>query len=261
MTLDLLTFIPKGVDYPNFRELLGKYGNLFNQKFLYVSEHYTNEMTPDIDEFLISEYQKLGFIHVEPPYLRTATEDWCDFAAKAMLKKSKADAFLIMHPDFLVKDFPSLIQKVKEALEVNDLVGYINKTEVLIQPAFFACKRSSYEKSCKDFSAKEGYDHCDFLSEDMIKRGMMVKSLQSIGLKNKEDFFHLGGVTQGYIWGLTKDDCRRGVDYVYLYYALKMNVPMNQIYVDRVSKILSLCRNKFPNIYPETHWMRRFYEN
>ena len=175
-----------------------------------------------------------------------------------MLSKSTADAFLIMHPDFLVKDFPSLIQKVKEALEVNDLIGYINKAKVLIQPAFFTCKRSSYEKSCKDFSAREGYDHCDFLTEDMIKRGMMVNPLQVLGLKDKKDFFHIGGVTQGYIWGLTRDDCRRKMDYVYLYYALKMNVPMNNVYTDRVTKILALLKEKFPDINPETHWLKEF---
>ena len=260
MTLDLLTYIPKGVDYPKFRELLAQYGNLFNQKFLYVSEHHTYEMTPDIDQFLIEEYTKLGFTYVEPPSLRTAEQDWCDFALKAMLAKSTAGAFLIMHPDFLAKDFPSLIEKVKKELEKSDLVGYVNKVALRIQPAFFACKRSSYENSCKDFSAREGYDHCDFLSEDMITRGMKVKPLQRLGFENKKDFYHIGGTTQNYIWGLTRDDCRREEDYVYLYYVLKAKVPMNQVYIDRATKILALLKEKFPNIDPEMHWLGRFYD-
>src|SRR3990167_4274079 len=99
MTINLFAYQPKCCDYPLFRELLTKYGDLFNQKFLYISEHHTNEITPNIDKFLVKEYTKLGFIYVEPPYLRTADQDWCDFALKAILDKSTSDAFLIMHPD------------------------------------------------------------------------------------------------------------------------------------------------------------------
>ena len=257
MTIDLLTYQPKSCDYPNFRNLMSKYGNLFNQKFLYISEHNSNEITPDIDSFLIPEYTKLGFTYVEPPRLRVAEEDWCDFAIKAMLEKSKADTFLIIHPDFLAEDFPLLIAMVEHELETSDLVGYTNGE--YIEPAFFACKRKSYNKSCKDFSARDGFDHCNYLSKNMMDKGMKIKYLQGLGLINRKDFYHLGGATQAYIWGLTMDEYRREVDYVSLWWALKKDVPMNQIYVDRVSKIIALCKEKFPNVNPETHWLRRFF--
>jgi len=95
----------------------------------------------------------------------------------------------------------------------------------------------------------------------MIEKGMMVNPLQQLGFKDKKDFFHIGGTTQNFIWGLTRDDCRNENDYVYLYHALKANVPMNQIYVKRATKIIALLKAKFPNINPETHWLRRFYAN
>lgn len=260
MNIDLFIYQPKGIDFPNFRALMQRYGHLFNNKFLYISEHHTYNMFPDIDDWVSKEYVKLGFECIKPELEVNIEQDWFAVAIKSMLNHSKAENFLIMHQDFLTKDFTRVISLAYDELGFKaDLVGYERKPNH-IQPAFFACKRDIYERSNKNFTAGDGLDHCEKLSENILHNGGTIKALEHLGLDNKREYYHVTGVTQTYTYGLEGKSPLRERDYVYFYHCLKQNVPMNESYTSRTTKLVNFLKGMYPHIDPETHWLRRFLE-
>jgi len=243
MDIDILNYMPKGCDYPNYRYSISKHGNLFKEKFCFISEHNTRAKFDDIDDFLIKEYIKLGFHYIPEPYLRLSSEDWCDVAIKNMLKKSKSDIFLIMHHDFMLKDWDKTIDMVKKELENGtSLVGYDTSSAEFprIQPAFFCMRRDAYERSCKDFAVKDGFDHMEFISKDVWDREQSIKSLQDMGFKQDRDFKHMAGVTQTYTVGFDAPELLNDQLYVYFDTCLKLPVAQSGKYTLRVEQLLKL---------------------
>jgi hypothetical protein len=127
-------------------------------------------------------------------------------------------------------------------MEANDMFGWWNPTNSpYIHPAFWAIKRELLEKTTKDFSAHpeiNGSDHFATITYDVERLGYKIGKCS--GEFNPESFqFHLGGVNQNYLNGLTEgfQFHRPEVFAVLNYYNLAAKVPQDPKFVKLMEEI------------------------
>jgi hypothetical protein len=130
--------------------------------------------------------------------------DWVNNAMRPALPLSNSEWICVMHQDFFFDDPELAFEKIHEAMKTADLIGFNYPTKPqLIEPMFWLMKRSSFEKTSKDFTAytEKGQDCFNQISADAIELGMKIVTLEDLGIK----FFHYAGTTSNYVHGLEAD--------------------------------------------------------
>ena|SRR3990167_1760040 len=183
----LLTTWPKHVDYPLFRYNLKRFRKHLYDVYIGISP---SNIEPNIYEF-IREATKEKIVNPPPG----VSDDWRDNNVKDLVFCITATYALFIEQDFLIKNdifFEKLFNKPNNI----DFVYYQEGER--IHPAFVYVKRDLIQFTSHDFSARPpAHDHFGKFFEELMKVAN-PKELRELGLIEKEDFYHLGGLTQNY---------------------------------------------------------------
>jgi hypothetical protein len=253
MKPDLLICWIKHADYPIFRETLRKHRDFFGKIIIYWSEHFRDIY---FDEFIQKDLESLGNIQFLPNIeYKYGVEDWRNIATNYMLEHTDSEWVCSIEQDWFAKDWTYLLTRVEKEMVIADLIGWWQPNGKYIHPGFWFMRRESLEKTNKDFAAHDGFDHFGWITQDAIKQGMEIVSLQDLGFKTEvgidQDCFHLGGVNQNYLEGLKEGYVfhRPEVFMVYNYWCRKANVPQDPRFIELSMKIEDrLRKEQFPEV-------------
>lgn len=186
---DCLVVIAKDTDYPLFRFNMRRFKEYFNEIYIAVSDNGTTE---DFTQFFVTALPEAHFKFIPRA---EAGKDWRDVAVNTLLEKSTASNVLFLEPDFLIRD-----ERVFEVI-LNTSMDYntvLYDEGGRIHPAFCFTERALVDQTSKDFSANPPLgDHFYKFFKELMKLGRCVE-LEDIGLHNREDFYHMAGLTQSY---------------------------------------------------------------
>ena len=179
----LLVTWPLHEDYPVFRWNLERFKDYFSSIWVAFSNHH-REL--NISNFVRQKLPFVNFIDVE-----RKRDDWRDDAVNAMLDKTQNEKYILfIEQDFLIKDKDFFDKVFKDDL---DFIYY--KEGERIHPAFAVVKRELIDKTSKNFAANPPGDHFYTFFNEMPK-GVNIEDL---GVKKKEDFYHMAGLSHNYI--------------------------------------------------------------
>src|ERR1035437_1094641 len=112
--VDLLLLWPEGVDYPLFREKLPLFRKHFNKLLVIL----TTSTLPSIADFI---KDNVGHEFITPD---DEPGDWVNNAMRPALLRSNSDWICVMHQDFFFDDYDLAFEKIYEAMETADLIGF-----------------------------------------------------------------------------------------------------------------------------------------
>lgn len=185
---DLLTVIPRDVDFPLFRYNLERFKKYFDQIYIAIND---NGFATDYSDFFITS---IPFAHFKKTPRGGGDVDWRNVAMNTLLDKSTADWVLFLEPDFLIRDD----RFFEVLLNVSDYDFIFYEEGERIHPACALLPRHIIERTSKDFSARPpAHDHFG----QFFKQASLITNsadLETIGLRDKEDYVHIAGVTQSY---------------------------------------------------------------
>lgn len=182
----LLVTWPNHCDFPLFRHNLIRFRHLFVDIFICFSDGNIKE---NYQSFVTHKLPFCTF--VKPAGKKT---DWRDDAVNTMLTlDTKADYYLFTEPDFLIKsikDFEMILNQPEEFIYYDE--------GGRIHPAFALVKKGLVERTSHDFAAHppEG-DHFIHFFKEIISMNP-GKEIRSYGWKERENFYHMAGLTQNY---------------------------------------------------------------
>ena len=266
---DLLICWIKHADYPIFRETLRKHRDFFGKIIIYWSEHFREDY---FDKFIQKDLESLGNIQFLPNIeYKYGEEDWRNIATNHMLQFTDSEWVCSVEQDWFSKDWGSLLEMVNEAMQSHDLVGWGAKSgakQFYIHPAFWFIKRSLLDKTRKDFSAKDGEDHFGLITRDaevLVDPEKVFCIERDGGLKcdvgTTADAFHLGGVNQNYINGLTEGYVfhRPEAFMIYNYWCRKSEVTQDARFTELSLSIEGVLRQLYPDLDLENNdWVKYF---
>lgn len=186
---DVVVVWPKDTDFPLFRYNLRRFREYFDKVLIAVSDNGTLENYTDFFHQELSDIAQLKTIPVVD-----GTKDWRNVAINIMLEKSTASHVLFIEPDFLVRDerFFEVLLNVNEY----DFLYYDESGRM--HPACLLTSRDLIDKTTKDFSARPpAYDHFGLFTMELMRMSNSA-DLDTIGLHDREDYYHLAGLTQNY---------------------------------------------------------------
>ena len=178
---------PCHVDFPLFRYNLRRFRPYFKDVFV----AFTNEgQSINYRQWVINN---LPFAQFTKPFYNK--DDWRNDTVNALLTLvTDAEYYLFMEQDFLVNS-ASFWDTVLTTTE--PFLYY--KEDQRIHQAFALVRRDLVERTSKDFSAypDQGMDHFGKFFKELgeLHEGVDIRTL---GVKEKEDFYHLAGTTQNY---------------------------------------------------------------
>lgn len=180
----LLVISPLHLDYPLFRYNVKRFEKYFASIWIGLSNHHIGIT---YENFIRKELPFAHFVDI-----KHTGSDWRNDGVNEILDQIKTnEPIAFMEQDFLIKD-DTFFEKV---FKDNYRFLYFMEGD-RIHPAFAVVKRDLIEASSRDFSAHPPEtDHFGkFFSE--LTTGINIEEL---GVKNKEDFFHLNGLSQNYM--------------------------------------------------------------
>ena len=210
---DLLITWHESCDYPIFRYFIEKHHDHFNKIIIYFSKHFRE---PYLSGFLKESLHHIPNIQfLDPIEYKYGLEDWRNIATNYMLKHSTSEWVCSIEQDFFTKDWSALLKKSNEFMNECDMFGFMNGTiKPYVHPSFWFIKRAVLEKTSKDFSAHpeiNGCDHFGMITYDVQSLGIPIVSIDDKGIKtdiktpDTTDAFHLGGVNQNYLSGISQN--------------------------------------------------------
>lgn len=248
-------------DYPLFRAWLHEYG-FFDEIIIYFDVQFRHPFFWAFIQQDLANVKNIKFI--DPVSYDFETSDWRTTSTNELLKHATGDWIFSIEQDWCVKDWKNLFGTVYAYLLDSkegpspDLIGWMNPTNnPYIHPAFWAIKRETLEKTSKDFSAHpeiNGSDHFAMITYDVKKIGAEILSLQELGyncdFSPQADMFHLGGINQNYLNGLTEGFEFHRPDAFMVYNQMSKNAsyttfnPINtQVSVKQDLRFYELCTN------------------
>lgn len=186
---DIIVVWPKDTDFPLFRYNLKRYRKYFDKVLIAVSDNGTLENYTDFFHKELSEIAQLKFVP-----RADGTKDWRNVAVNTMLEKSTASHVLFIEPDFLIKD--ERFFEVLLNMSDYDFIYYDEGGRV--HPACALVPRHLIERTSKDFSARPpAYDHFGLFFMELLRISNSA-DLDTLGIHDREDYYHLAGLTQNY---------------------------------------------------------------
>ena len=275
MKPDLLICWLKHCDYPIFRATLRKYRDFFGKVIIYWSEH---NRFPYYDHFIHDDLKDLNITFVDPTFTDWSTgEDWRHHATTEMLKYSDSEWVCSIEQDWFAKDWTALLNRMKTAMTMSELTGWLNPTQrPYVHPAFWFIKRSLLDKIGADFTPHSeipGSDHFAMITYKAIEAGATMLPIQDLGFKTdittpeETDCFHLGGVNQNYLdfdQRFKENTIHRSeLFYIYNYYSSNVNINKHDLFKKQMEKVDVHLYQRHRDFNPITSGWRKFftYEN
>jgi len=190
MNITLLTVWPTHADYPIFRRWLERNRNKFHHCIMALSDaKHPRNISNDLKQLFV----KLKVQWTDPPTVG-GTDDWRSKAINSAYYQIKGDWILFMEQDFFIKD--KALDLILLQAEKYD--GIVYKEGERLHPAFLLVRKSIADKTSKDFAVvRDKFDHFYTFIQEIMKMGKII-TLNDIGLKNNEDYYHMSGLTQNY---------------------------------------------------------------
>lgn len=180
----LLTTWPIHLDYPLFRYNVERFRKYYASIWIAFSNHYQQV---DYRNFIRAQMPYAHFVDVKHEGI-----DWRNDAINETLNLIETDEpICFIEQDFLIKD--GFFEKV-----FKDEYNFLYFTEgKRVHPAFAVVKRKLIEETSRNFSAMPpAGDHFSQFFEELTTTGIYIEEL---GVKNKEDYYHLNGLSQNYV--------------------------------------------------------------
>jgi hypothetical protein len=229
ITPDLLVVWPDHLDFPWFRRSLIRFRPFFNKIYICLADGH---ILPSCGAFLRK--------NIDADFLRPRLSgpDWRDNCVKELLEASAASHVLFMEQDFLIRDAGLIINVLSCK---HDFVFHAEGER--IHPAFALVKKDLIRKTQQNFSAMPPkYDHFGLFFDEVLKNCINFSSLNGLGLRSGENFYHLAGTTQNYYNFLHGEQFYKGGEFL-AYNALNMNVDIVQD--SEFLKLSAAIANKF----------------
>jgi hypothetical protein len=223
--IDVLLSNPRHVDYPLFRYNLKWFKPYFKTVYIALTQ---DTIPPDITNAITQSREYEG-VHWVRPARADGTNDWRDVAVKDMITNfAHSDYILFLEQDFLIRD-QRFFDKIFEALDKYDFIYYQEGER--IHPAFALIRRDSAMNSTLDFSVKPTYDHF-YSFFNSLPPFMERTEIRDIGLVEKEDFYHMAGLTNNYhVFKLGQPFYKPQEFLAYNYHCNRLPItPVNQFY-------------------------------
>lgn len=255
---DLLITHIKHTDYPLFRKTLEDHRNFFGKVIIYFSEHNRDVY---FDSFIRRSLEHLDITVAPEIKIDWGTEDWRNMSTNHMLTMSDSQWVCSIEQDWFVRDWNKLLGAVTKAAEDHDLIGWWQENNNYIHPAFWFIKRDVLEQTSKDFAAHDGHDHFGWITKDVEKLGVKIRSTQDMGFVDFEDCFHLGGVNQNYLEGMKEGYVfhRPEVFMIYNWWCRRVDVEQSKVFIDISLRIEEKLRKQFPYLNLENNkWVPFF---
>lgn len=265
MKKSLLVTQISNCDYPLYRQWLEKYHLWFDEIIIYFDISFRFPIFSSFIQSSLSHLPDMEFI--DPIEFDRETRDWRDTSTNEMLKHATGDWVISIEQDWFTKDWDRLLETSEKMMNQFDLFGWWNETNSpYIHPAFWFMKREALEKTSKDFSPHpeiNGADHFSTITQEALKNGLKVGKIQDFGYETnvltpeKTDAFHLGGVNQNFLNGLTDGyNFHRGELFnIYNYETLKVK-PLHPIYEEMVQKLAVKLNGMYPEV--DKNWEQFF---
>lgn len=191
-------------DCPVARWNLTRFKDYFNSIYIAFSDHHAGH---DLSNFIRNKLPFCKFI--EPKRKR---DDWRDDAVNNAIDEvpDSVTHVLFLEQDFLIKDH-TFFDRVLNDDKLNFLCYIEGKR---IHPAFAVVKKELIDKTNRDFSATPPGDHFhQFFKELEIFTDKT--NLESLGVKHKEDYFHMQGTNQNYVNFKYGEPFFAGINFLY----------------------------------------------
>lgn len=252
-------------DYPLFREWIRKWGvNFFDEIIIYWDVQFRHPFYWAFIQQDLSQFPEIKFI--DPVDYGFGVGDWRHAATNELLNHATGDWICSIEQDWFTTNWEKLLSDTQKTMEKSDMLGWMNPTNnPYIHPSYFFIKRDLLETTSKDFSAHpeiNGSDHFGGITYDVEKLGGKITSLQDVGyncdFNSDSDCFHLGGVNQNYLNGLTASfQLHRPEAFLVLNEAnIQANVPQDPKFLELCSKI----DDKFPFIQEDYERWEKFFK-
>lgn len=198
----LLVVQPLHLDYPLFRFNVDRFRKYFASVWVALSNHYQED---DLSNFMRAQMPYANFVNVKHKKM-----DWRNDAINETLDKIKTnEPILFIEQDFFIKD-DSFFEKV--FAQDNEFIYYMEGERT--HPAFALVSRRKIEETSRDFSAIPPKDHFGKFFDE-LSSGV---SLEELGVKREEDFYHLNGLSQNYMNVKYDDPLHRQNAFLYYNY-------------------------------------------
>lgn len=246
-------------DYPLFREWIRKWGvNFFDEIIIYWDVQFRHPFYWAFIQQDLAQFPEIKFL--DPVDYGFGVGDWRHAATTEMIKHATGDWIFSIEQDWFCRNWEEHFGAIEGSLKESDFFGWWNPTNnPYIHPAFWAIKRELLEKTNKDFSAHpeiNGSDHFAKITYDAIQLGARIDRYGG-DFHPTSLHFHLGGVNQNYLNGLTEGFKfhRPEAFSVYNYLSVNAQVPQNDGFVNLMSEISQIVS---PTIEDIENWGKFF---
>ena len=265
-SIDLLSQYCVHAEYPVWRANLAKHRDKFNKVILYPNEYYRDLDFKEFSQKVLPEtWVKDHVIDWTTPGI-----DWRQAEVEPMLDLVESEWIYFNEQDLFVKDWDKFYEAVFKAMgDGADAIGWMNPTHFpYLHPACFFVKKEWLDKTNLDFRAHSevnGGDHFCMITKDLKELGAKIVTLEDLGFKYWEDYFHLGGVT-GNIVDSTNPGFqfhRPDIFYVYNWWSRKADIEQSPEFLQLSLDIEKRLLDQYPelkDINPETSEWAIFFK-
>ena len=184
---DVFLVWPQHIDYPFARYMLSRYRSYFAEVYIAITDHGQME---DYSQFLINNLSPLAKLKRIPK----GQGDWRNNAVHVLLSESTGSWVLFLEQDFLIRDerfFEVLLNTSDYNFLYYDHAGRVH-------PACALVTRDIIDKTGRNFSASPpAFDHFGLFFSEVLRMANSA-DLETLGLHDGEDYYHLAGLTENY---------------------------------------------------------------
>lgn len=182
---------PDSFDFPIFRNNLAELQKHVDEVIVCFTQHGNNPLR----DWLTQNMPGVTFLSDEQG--KQYPGDWRNKSTNLMVDTAKGDWILSLEPDFFIRDYDFFFSKVKNAMKSNEVISFAENQR--FHPAFLLCKREVLDKTTRDFSVQgTDKDHFWLFTKQLKGIAKSYTDLNLIGLRNTDEWFHMGGLTENY---------------------------------------------------------------
>lgn len=229
---------PIHMDYPWFRNHITGNRFRFSKVLIGWSDNKAGE---SVIPFVMN-----NFPHVQGNIAPQQYDDWRQNAIRDIVDTQlDTEWTLFLEQDFLVTDnfWNTVLYESNYKFSEYEYPNFIYYQEgERIHPAFALVKTNKIKATVCDFAANPPfYDHFGkFFAE--LDKICIKKSLKSLGLKERVDYYHMAGLTQNYHCFWRGESFYKPEEFFsYNYYCLQLGIPIHP----RILETMNTIENKY----------------
>lgn len=217
---------PSGFDYPIFRKNLSKLVRQVDEILVCFTEHgdlplkgfLREQLAPFCRMFDVTQYQTNKY-----------PGDWRNKATNLLIDQAHGDWILSLEQDFLIRDYDQFFRVIKDAMNTNEVISFEQAKRY--HPAFCLASLEAINKTHRDFTAIQDLDHYGMFTKQ-LKGFARFASLRSLGLRENEDWYHMGGLTENYF--AVMPYYQLNDFYTYNTRCMNAQVPQNKLWYEKM---------------------------